>query len=90
MFFITIVVKFPVVQIISMLIGLFMVALDYPMPFLKNTAIHRSLIVRVIGLILQAFFALIFYQVCVPALFSTTVLSNHSNVARALMAQYGL
>ena len=90
MIFITIIVKFPVVQIISMLIGLFMVALDYPMPFLKNTAIHRSLIVRVVGLILQAFFAVIFYQVRVAVLFSTTVLSNHSDIARALMVHYGL
>ncbi|THH16184.1 hypothetical protein EW146_g4410 [Bondarzewia mesenterica] len=61
-FFITIIVKAPVVPIISMVLGLLLIMLDYPAPFLKNTGIHRSFILRIVGLIFQAFFAVLFYQ----------------------------
>jgi len=61
-FFITIIVKIPLVPIISMIMGMLMIALDYPAPFLRGTPVHRSLIVRVVGLIMQAFFAIMFYQ----------------------------
>ncbi|KAI9061785.1 hypothetical protein FKP32DRAFT_1528812, partial [Trametes sanguinea] len=40
--FVDIIVKAPVIQILSMLLGFVYLALDYPAPFLKNTAIHRS------------------------------------------------
>ncbi len=62
--FVSIIVKAPVVQILSMLLGFGLLALDYPAPFLKNTAIHRSFPIRIVLLLLQTFFAILYYQVC--------------------------
>lgn len=61
--FITVIVKFPFVQIITMVLGFIMIALDYPLPVLKGSSIQRSLPLRVVLLILQSFFAVLFYQV---------------------------
>lgn len=46
-----------------MILGLAIVTLEYPAPFLKGTALHRSLVVRVVALLLQAFLAVLYYQV---------------------------
>ncbi|CAL1707236.1 unnamed protein product [Somion occarium] len=61
-FLITIIVKAPVVQILSMVLGFGLLALDYPAPFLKGTSIYRSFVFRIVLLILQAFFAILYYQ----------------------------
>ncbi|KAI0062877.1 hypothetical protein BV25DRAFT_478921 [Artomyces pyxidatus] len=60
--FITIIVKAPILPIFSMLLGSTLVALDYPAPFLKGTSIQRSIVLRPVLLILQAFLAILFYQ----------------------------
>lgn len=62
-FFITIIVKAPVIQILSALLAFAIIVLEYPAPFLKGTSIHRSLAVRVVLLIAQAFMAILYYQV---------------------------
>lgn len=60
-------VKVPVIQMISILLGITIVAFEYPAPFLKGTAAHRNLITRVVLLVFQIFFAIMFYQVrCLP------------------------
>ena len=64
MFFIDIIVKAPVIPIFSIILGLVIIALEYPAPFMKGLAAQRSLISRVVLLFFQAFFAIIFYQVC--------------------------
>ena len=69
-FFIDIMVKVPVIQMISIILGITIVAFEYPAPFLKGTAAHRNLITRVVLLVFQIFFAIMFYQVCVPPLIS--------------------
>ncbi|KAI0355737.1 hypothetical protein OH77DRAFT_1424686 [Trametes cingulata] len=68
--FVSIIVKAPVVQILSMLLGFGYLMLDYPAPFLKNTAIHRSFPIRIVLLLLQSFFAILFYQGTNGALYS--------------------
>jgi len=60
--FITVIVKAPVLPIFSMILGFGMVALEYPAPFMKGTAVHRSIVFRIIMLLLQAFMAILFYQ----------------------------
>ncbi|KAG1746135.1 ATP adenylyltransferase-domain-containing protein [Suillus lakei] len=60
--FITVIVKFPVLQAITMALGLIMVTLEYPAPILKGTAIHRSFGLRVVLLTIQASVAVFFYQ----------------------------
>ena len=62
-FFIDIIVKAPVIPIISIILGLVIVALEYPAPFMKGRAAQRSLICKVVLLLFQAFFAILFYQV---------------------------
>jgi hypothetical protein len=62
--FIDIIVKAPVIPIISIILGLVIIALEYPAPFMKGLAAQRSQICKVILLFFQAFFAIFFYQVC--------------------------
>ena len=73
-FFISIIVKAPIVPIISMILGIMLVALDYPAPYLKGTGIHRSFMLRVVGMIFQAFFAVLWYQVCLLISYSHAAL----------------
>lgn len=61
--FIDIIVKAPIVQILALLHALFVLALEFPAPFLKGTGISRSLPLRVILLLGQAFLTILFYQV---------------------------
>jgi len=60
--FITLIVKAPVIQIISMLLAFFIIAVDFPMPQLKSLAIHRSIVFRIVLLLFQVFFTILFYQ----------------------------
>ena len=50
-------------QILSMVLSLSYMALDYPAPFLKNTAAHRSFPLRIVLLFLLTFLTILFYQV---------------------------
>ncbi|KAI0746050.1 hypothetical protein C8Q76DRAFT_640233 [Earliella scabrosa] len=68
--FVSIVVKAPIAQILTMLFGFVLLALDYPAPFLKNTAIHRSFPIRIVLLLLLTFFANLFYQGTNGAIYS--------------------
>ena len=67
-FFIDIIVKAPIVQILLMLHGFALLALEFPAPFLKGTGIYRSIPLRIVMLLGQAFLAILFYQVrsCQP------------------------
>ena len=46
-----------------MALGFVMVALEYPLPFVKRSPIHRSIPLRVVLLVLQSLLAVLFYQV---------------------------
>ncbi|KAK7035445.1 hypothetical protein VNI00_011738 [Paramarasmius palmivorus] len=60
--FITLIVKNPIVQIFAMVVGFIMIALEYPLPQLKGTAIHRSFAPKIVGLLFQSFLCFLFYQ----------------------------
>lgn len=60
--FITLIVKAPIIQIISMALAFFMLALEFPLPQLKSLSIHRSIILRIVLLLFQTFFSILFYQ----------------------------
>jgi hypothetical protein len=68
--FITLIVKFPVVQSVTILLAFMMIALEYPLPILKGSAIHRSLLLRVVLLTFQSFLAVLFYQGTNASLYS--------------------
>lgn len=61
--FIAIIVKVPFIQIMSMIVGLLILALEWPLPPLKGTQLHRSIPLRVVLLSFQSSLALLFYQV---------------------------
>ena len=51
----------------SIILGLVIIALEYPAPFMKGLAAQRNLICKVVLLFFQAFFAILFYQVRFPS-----------------------
>ena len=61
--FISIIVKAPIVQLISMFLAISIILFDYPAPFIKGSAIHRSFPIRIVLLLLQTFFSILYYQV---------------------------
>jgi hypothetical protein len=81
-FFIDIIVKAPVIPIISIILGLVIIALEYPAPFMKGLAAQRSMICKVVLLFFQAFFAILFYQGTNGAIWSLTAIIGYS---RAIM-----
>ena len=68
--FITIIVKAPIVQILSIVLALGIIALDYPAQFLKNTAAHRSFPLRIVLLFMLTFLTILFYQGTNAAIYS--------------------
>ncbi|KAJ7593992.1 hypothetical protein C8J56DRAFT_1002013 [Mycena floridula] len=60
--FITLIVKVPVIQIASILLGLAILALERPLPPVKKLSIHRSFALRIVMLSLQSFLTILYYQ----------------------------
>jgi hypothetical protein len=60
--FITLIVKAPVIPIITAVIALIILCVENPLPQIKSMSIHRSLILRIVLLVFQAFFSVLFYQ----------------------------
>ncbi|KIM45311.1 hypothetical protein M413DRAFT_441993 [Hebeloma cylindrosporum] len=60
--FITVIVRVPVVQIATMLLGMTILAIELPLPAVKKLSLHRSLVVRIVLLLFQVFHTILFYQ----------------------------
>ncbi|CAM1507260.1 Fc.00g069010.m01.CDS01 [Cosmosporella sp. VM-42] len=60
---------FPVLQIINLIMGLLMLALEWPLGFVAGTPIHRSLEFRLAILPLTALAAALIYQGTNPAIY---------------------
>jgi len=60
--FIAVIVKVPLVQISVILSSTFLLALDWPAPFMKKLPIYRSWVFRIVVLLFQSFMAILFYQ----------------------------
>jgi hypothetical protein len=61
--FITIIVNFPIIQIITMVLAAIILCIELPLPPIKTLSLYRSLALRIVLLIFQACLALLFYQV---------------------------
>lgn len=70
--FITIIVTVPLVQIITILMSLTLVLLEWPLPLMTKLPIYRSHTFRIVWLLLLAFFSVLFYQGTNVALYSLT------------------
>jgi len=64
--FITLIVKAPIIQIFAMILGLLMIALEYPLQLeyspVRTLPIYRSFVPRIVLLIFQAFLCILYYQ----------------------------
>jgi len=60
--FISLIVKAPVIQVISIVLAGLIIALEFPLPYLKGTKFHRTIALRIPLLLVQAFLAVLFYQ----------------------------
>ena len=70
-----------------MLLGMFILAIELPLPAIKRFSFYRSLVVRIVLLLFQVFFTILFYQVrplSLPQLYPHIEL-----FARAPMQPYG-
>ncbi|KAL1695575.1 hypothetical protein GGG16DRAFT_45127 [Schizophyllum commune] len=70
MIFIQLIVRAPIIPIVAMVLGFMLVALETPLPILKSTAIYRSLVLRIVLLLFQAFLTIMFYQGTNAAIYS--------------------
>jgi len=67
--FIAIIVKLPVVQLFSLLLGISHLALEL-VPRIQKTALYRSFVLRIVTLTMQVMFTVLFYQGTNAALYS--------------------
>jgi len=68
--FITLIVKFPIVQTLTMALAAIILCIELPLPSIKKLSLHRSLVLRIILLTFQAFLTVLFYQGTNAALWS--------------------
>jgi len=68
--FVNVIVKVPIIQILAMIVGVGLLALEWPLPLFKGTALHRSMPLRIILLVVQAFLTVLYYQGTNAALYS--------------------
>ncbi|KII92756.1 hypothetical protein PLICRDRAFT_37554 [Plicaturopsis crispa FD-325 SS-3] len=80
--FVSIIVKAPVVQILSLLLGFFMLFMEWPLPLLQKTSLHRSFVLRIVILVFQAFLAILYYQGTNGAIWSLIAAGGYT---RAIM-----
>jgi len=57
-----VIVKIPLIQMIAFFVALFILAVELPVPGIKNLAIYRSWVPRIVFLLLQAVLTGLYYQ----------------------------
>jgi len=60
--FISLIVRLPIVQIFAMVLAMIILCIELPLPAIKKLSLHRSLVVRLVLLLFQAFLTILFYQ----------------------------
>lgn len=65
-----IIVKIPLVQIVSMVMAIFALAFELPAPFLKGTALDRNFTFKAVYLLIQTTVSILFYQGTNAAIYS--------------------
>ncbi|KAF7376411.1 Pro41-like protein [Mycena sanguinolenta] len=68
--FISLIVKAPIIPIINAVVALFILAVEFPLAPLRSLSITRSMIFKVVLLVFQAFFSVLYYQGTNAALWS--------------------
>jgi len=68
--FITLIVKAPIIPIINAVVALFLLSVEFPLAPLKSMSITRSPPLKLVILVFQAFFSILYYQGTNAALWS--------------------
>jgi len=68
---IEVIVTIPLIQIISLLMAVFTLAFEYPIPLVKGTAFERNFTFKAVYLVFQSVFAILFYQGTNAAIWGT-------------------
>ncbi|KAJ7647047.1 hypothetical protein FB45DRAFT_734382 [Roridomyces roridus] len=68
--FIFLIVKLPIIPIISAILALVILAVEFPLYIFKDSALHRSFALKIVMLVFQTFFNILFYQGTNAALWS--------------------
>ena len=68
--FVTMTIKIPVMQILSMILGILLLAIEYPAPPLKDLSIRRSFVFKTVMLLFLTFFTCLYYQGTNAAIYS--------------------
>lgn len=64
----------PILQIINLVMGIIMLAWEWPLKYLAGTAIHRSIEARLVVLPMTALASALLYQATNPAIYYTIAL----------------
>jgi len=70
--FIAIIVTIPLIQILTIVMSIVLVLLEFPLPIMKKLPIYRSLVFRIVWLLMLAGTSVLFYQGTNVALYSLT------------------
>ncbi|WVQ77527.1 hypothetical protein IAR50_007213 [Cryptococcus sp. DSM 104548] len=70
---VNLVVNIPLLQSFSLVLGVLALALEYPLPFIQGTAIHRSFVFRAVLYFLTGFVGIMIYQCVDPAVYFVIV-----------------
>ncbi|KAB5593163.1 hypothetical protein CTheo_3393 [Ceratobasidium theobromae] len=70
--FVAIIVTIPLIQILTILMCIGLVLLEYPSPMVKKLPIYRSFVFRIVWLLILAFISVLFYQGTNVAIYSLT------------------
>jgi hypothetical protein len=60
---VAIIVKAPLIPIFAMIVGMMILALEVPLPIVKDFVLYRSFVVRVVLLFVQVVLNILYYQV---------------------------
>jgi len=60
--FIAVIVRVPLVPIFTMILGMIILAIEFPLPMIKKFSFYRNFLVRIVLLLFQVFLTILFYQ----------------------------
>jgi hypothetical protein len=75
---IAVIVKIPIVPIFAMVLGLVNIAVNFPAPFLRGTALHRSFHLRAVLLAIQFVITILFYQGTNAAIYTLVAMIGYT------------
>jgi len=60
--FVAVIVRIPIIQIVTLVVSFALLAMEMPLPLFKGTAVHRSWMPRILGFLILATLTSLYYQ----------------------------